>query len=114
MRMPGVLEAGEGCLYQFAVTPSITSKQFEGFRATTLVRVTAWSAGARRRESSEPKLFARLGDPLGMISVRTPSYDRLSARSSSPAGEEEWMASNPSSFRGAAGVGVTTDAWAPG
>ena len=56
---PGAREAGTGRLNQFAVKLSFISLRFEGYPASFFARVTAWSSGARRRESSQPQLCAR-------------------------------------------------------
>ena len=86
---PGAPEVGKVRLYQFVANLSFDSMQFEGYRATISLRVTTWPEGDRRRERSEPKLPACLGDPLGVINAGTPRHDRLSARGLWPATEEK-------------------------
>ena len=109
---PGASEFGAGRLSRFVAKCSLTSKQFEGYRATIFARSTAWSAGARRRESSEPKLFACSGDPFGIINAHAPSYDQLSGRTWWPASEEEWIAPKPYGYWDTVDAGLTAEAWA--
>ena len=92
---PGAPGAGRGRLYQFVAKASSISKHFGGYRTSIFSPATAWSAGARRREGSQPELFMCLGDLFGVINVRAPSYDQLSPRGWWPATGEEWLMANP-------------------
>ena len=108
---PGSPLAGRGCLYQFATTMRFISRRFERYRASILARMTAWSAGVRGRESSQPRLFLHLCDPCGLINVRAPSYDQLLDGTWRPATEEEWLMAKPYSYWDIADVGLVTGAW---
>ena len=108
---PGAPEAGRARLYQLVVGIISLSKHFECYRVSIFVRATAWSAGARRRESSEPTRFICLGDPFGMISARSPSCVQLPARSWFPTPEAEWLTSKTYSHWGMTDAGLTADAW---
>ena len=108
---PGAPETGAGRLYQFVGKVSFNSAEYEGFKASNFVRVTAWSSGARRRGNTESKLFICSGDPFCLINLHSKASGQISARSWWPASELEWKTAKKYSFWDSSTVGLTTDCW---
>ena len=108
---PGAPETGAGRLYQFVGKVSFNSAEYEGYKASNFVRVTAWSSGARRRGNAEKKLFLCSGDPFCLFNVHSKDYGQISARSWWPTSELEWKTAKKYSFWDSSTVGLTTDCW---
>ena len=108
---PGAPETGAGRLYQFVGKVSFNSVEYEGFKASNFIRVTAWSSGARRRGNTESKLFICSGDPFCLINLHSKASGQVSARSWWPTTELEWKTAKKYSYWDSSTVGLTTDCW---
>ena len=86
-------------------------RRHEGFRNSSLARLTAWSSGARRREHSKPKLFARLGNSFGLITAHSASADQLPFRSWWPANEPACIELKPNGYWDSLDFGLSIYNW---
>ena len=105
MKEDDLAQAATGAIKK--LSQGLPSKRREGHRASILVRLTAWSSGARRRETDQTKLRACFGDAFELIAARSASAEQLSGRSRWPVNETAWVTLKPFSFWGATGAGLT-------
>ena len=107
----GTARPARGRLFTLAAKVPLDSRYYPGWGDSFFVRLAGWTAGARRRDSTQPRPDVAAGNPYQLIASLSRSTWGRTARSWWQSPEALWRLSGPNSFWGGEDVSSPVDTW---